>query len=85
MWNFPGGPLVKNLPSNVGDVHSIPGRGTKIPRAVGQLSPCTTTTEPAHSGAHAPQLERSLCTATKSPVPATKDPACRNEDPVCHN
>ena len=44
--DFPGGPVVKNPPSNVGDTGSIPGQGTKIPHAGGQLSPCTTTTEP---------------------------------------
>ena len=43
--DFPGGPVVKNLPSSAGDVGSIPGRGTKIPHATGQLSPLTTTTE----------------------------------------
>ena len=48
VMDFPGGPVVKNLPSNAGDMGSIPGRGTKIPHAVGQLSPCTATTEPAH-------------------------------------
>ena len=32
--NFLGGPVVKNPPSNVGDVGSIPGQGTKIPHAV---------------------------------------------------
>ena len=37
-WDFPGGPVVKNLPSNAGDAGSIPGRGTKIPRAARQLS-----------------------------------------------
>ena len=31
--------MVKNLPCNAGDTGSIPGRGTKIPRATGQLSP----------------------------------------------
>ena len=31
--DFPGGPVVKNLPSNTGDVGSIPDQGTKIPRA----------------------------------------------------
>ena len=36
------GPVVKNLPSNLGDAGSIPGQGTKIPHAAGQLSPCTT-------------------------------------------
>ena len=33
--------MVKNLPSNAGYVGSIPGLGTKIPHAVGQLSPST--------------------------------------------
>ena len=37
--------MVKNLPSNEGDVGLIPGQGTKIPHAMGQLSPHTTTTE----------------------------------------
>ena len=32
--DFPGGPV----PSNAGDVGSIPGLGTKIPHAAGQLS-----------------------------------------------
>ena len=31
---FPGGPMVKTLPSNVGDVGSIPFRGVKIPYAL---------------------------------------------------
>ena len=72
-WDFPGGPVVKNPPSNAGDVGSIPGWGTKIPHAAGQLSLYATTTElvclnerarvpqitePTHSGACAPQLER---------------------------
>ena len=37
--------MVKNPPCNAGDMGSIPGQGTKIPRAVGQLSPHATTTE----------------------------------------
>ena len=37
------GPVVKNTPSNAGDVSSIPGWGTKIPHAAGQLSLCATT------------------------------------------
>ena len=45
--DFPGGPVVKNLPSNAGDMGLIPGQGTKIPHATGQLSPRATTTEPA--------------------------------------
>ena len=43
--------MVKNPPSNAGDAGSIPGQGTKIPHAAGQLSPSATTTEPAHSRA----------------------------------
>ena len=61
--DFPGGPVVKNPPSNAGDADSIPGWGTKTPHAEGQLSPRATTTEPACSGAHVPQLE-SLCATT---------------------
>ena len=38
-----GGPVVKNLPTNAGD--AIPGQGTKIPHAMGQLSPRITTRE----------------------------------------
>ena len=44
--DFPGGPVVKNPSCNAGEAGSIPGRGTKIPRAVGQLSPRAATTEP---------------------------------------
>ena len=42
---FPGGPVVKNPPYNAGDKGSIPGQGSKIPHAAGQISPCATTTE----------------------------------------
>ena len=44
-FGLPWWSLVKNLPSNAGDTDSIPGQGTKIPPAAGQLSPCTTTRE----------------------------------------
>ena len=40
--------MVKNPPSNSGYVGSIPGRGTKIPHAAGQLSLHAATTEPTH-------------------------------------
>ena len=65
--------MVKNPPYNAGDVGSIPGQGTKIPYAMGQLSPHATTTElgrlnkrarvpqtteATSPGACAPQLER---------------------------
>ena len=45
--DFPDGPVAKNLPSNAGYVGSIPGWGTMIPHATGQLSPSTTSREPA--------------------------------------
>ena len=61
---FPGGPVVKNPPSNAGDTGLILGQGTKIPPSAGQLSSGTTTTEPTRSSARAPQLERSLATKT---------------------
>ena len=44
-WDFPGGPVIKNTPYSAGDTGSIPCQGTKIPHAVGQLSPRATTTE----------------------------------------
>ena len=47
--DFPGGPVVKNLPAKAGDVDSISGWGIKIPHASGQLSPSATTTEPTCS------------------------------------
>ena len=80
-------PVVKNPPSNAGDMGLIPGRGTKIPHAMGQLSPHATTTkaaclterhrvpqttEPTHSGVHMPQLERSPRAAMKIPGATTK-------------
>ena len=42
--DFPGSPVVKNLPSNAGDSGSIPGWGTKIPHAVGAIEPMPCTT-----------------------------------------
>ena len=42
--DFPGGPVVLNLPAK--DVFD-PWSG-KIPHAMGQLSPCATTTELRH-------------------------------------
>ena len=37
-WDFPGGPVVKNLPANVGDTGSIPGPG-RFPNVEEKLSP----------------------------------------------
>ena len=56
--DFPGGPVVKNLPFNAGDTDSIPGQETKIPHALEQLSPCPITTEAGHSKEDPPCLNQ---------------------------
>ena len=76
MENFPGGPVVKNSPTNARNMGSI--LVWKIPHDVGQLSSCTTTAESACSRACALQREkatamRSLHTATTEyPAHASK-------------
>jgi len=50
LWNwqdFPGGPMVKNPPSNGGNMGLVSGWGTinKIPQAIRQLSLQATTRE----------------------------------------
>ena len=47
LWNFPGGPMVKNLPCHSEDAGSILEGETKIPQAEDQLSPLTTMKDPA--------------------------------------
>ena len=69
-WDFPGGPVVKNLPFNAGEVGSIPGRGTKIPH-VGQLSPRATNYR-----AHTPWSLHT--TSREKPMRLNEDPACLN-------
>ena len=51
---------VESPPSNAGDVGLIPGRGTKIPCALGQLSLSAATREAQHATA------QSLHAATKT-------------------
>ena len=74
---FSGGMVVKNSPSNAGELGSNLSGGTKIPHATGQLSLGTISTELACFRAHVPQLERptepachswSLCATTKEPA-----------------
>ena len=60
--NFPGGPVVKNLPSKAGDMGSTPGLGTKIPHGLGQLSP------------PAPQLLSPKTTTREKPTHRNEDP-----------
>ena len=54
--DFPGGPVVRNLSCNAGDAGSIPGRGTKIPHATGQLSSHATTRETVYHNYRAHML-----------------------------
>ncbi|KAI4568734.1 hypothetical protein MJG53_014352 [Ovis ammon polii x Ovis aries] len=56
--DFPGGPVVKNLPCNAGDVGSILGQGTEIPYSSEQLNQCTPTKGSMHciENSHMPQL-----------------------------
>ena len=63
--DFSGGPVVENPPSNAGDVGSIPGRGTKIPYAAGQLLSLRTATKDP------------TC-VDKDPTCRDEDPACCN-------
>ena len=64
LGDCPSGPGVKYMPSNAGDVGSIPGWGTNFPHVVGQLSSYPATTEPMGSGAHTRQLVRCPYAAT---------------------
>ena len=57
--DFPGGPVVKNLPVTAEDPGSIPDPGPKIPYPMRQLSPCTATTEAHVPRAHALQWQKS--------------------------
>ena len=95
--DFPGGPVVKNPPSHAGDSGSIPGQGTKIPHAAGQLNPCVpqllsscaSTREPTgrklqSSRVLEPARHNCRAHAPWSSCTTTRErkPACRNEEPT---
>ena len=69
-WDFPGGPVVKNLSCNAGDSGSIPGRGDEVLHATGQLSLHTATTEPVR--------------VTIRHTTTREKPAGRNERKILH-
>ena len=58
---FSGSLVVKNLPSNAGDVGSISGQETKIPHAAGQRSLWPASAELEHSGACDLRQENCVC------------------------
>ena len=79
--DFPGGPVVKNLPSNAGDAGSIPGWKIKIPHAEWQLNPRATTREPTRSTAHAPKLEKPpTLQLKKAHTPQRRPSAAKNNN-----
>ena len=55
--DFPGGPVVRNLPANAGNTGLIPDQELKF-HMCGQLSLCVPTTELARPKAHALQEEK---------------------------
>ena len=57
--------MVKNSPCNAGDTGSVPGRGTKIPHATGQLSPHAATRE---------TCEPQLLNLQRKPMHCNKEP-----------
>ena len=62
--------MVKNPPSNAGDVGLIPGQGTKIPHAVGQLDPGTATRE-THGHCNEDPAKKKKKKQSEAPIPAT--------------
>ena len=92
LWNFPGGPVVKDPPYNAGDAGSIPGWGTGIPHASGQLSPSATTTEltclnqsPCAANYRAHVLWNPHTTTTERKRPGACTPQLEKTKPACHN
>ena len=82
-WDFSGGPVVKNPPCNAGDMGLIPGRGTRIPYAAGQLSPHTTAREPVCCNYRAHVLWSPCATTTEAHMlwslcTITTEPASHN-------
>ena len=86
--DFPGGPVVGNLPANAGDKGSIPAPGISL-RTPGQLSPlgatlvpvlpswCSQREEPPQREAHAPGAE--------PPSSAGRDPGAQQPRPSAAN
>ena len=71
--DFPGSPVVNNLPPNSGDAGLMHVQGTKIPHAAGQLSPYATTAETRHPR---PELcnKRTLVLQLEKPAHLNKHP-----------
>lgn len=72
--DFSGGSLVESLPCSAGYVSPIPGAGTKISHAAGQLSLCTAVTEPVCSRASLLPLLSPRSTTRESTQPQEEIP-----------
>ena len=87
-WDFPGGPGVKNPPSNAGDSGSTPGRGTKIPHASGQLSSHASMREPVCRKLQSPRaLEPGHRAKLKreNPHATTREKPARCKEKLAHS
>ena len=73
--------MVKNLPSNAGDVSSISGWGTEIPHAAGQLGLCIATTEPTWSPCNTSR-EKFQCNERSSILQRRSDVSQLRPDPA---
>ena len=72
--------MVENPPSNAGDMNLISGWGTKIPHAVGNLSPRAAAAEPVCSSGL--RLEARIPKLKKAPTGHNKEPTNHSEDTV---
>ena len=57
----PDGPVVKNPTCNAGDMGSIPGQGSKISHAAGQLNPHAATRESMCCNERSHMTQRGSC------------------------
>ena len=91
--DFPDGPVVKNLSYSAGGVGSIPGQGTKIPHAAGQLSrvphllslrASTESPRVANYRAHMPWSLHATTREEKTRTPQLeRGPRTAKKDPAC--
>ena len=78
LFNFPGGPVVENLPVNAGITGWIPGM--EDPTCLGVTKPRAKTTEPVPgSHNHQAQAPQGLCCAIKEAT-TTKSPSTAREE-----
>ena len=87
LLGIPGGPVVKNLPSNAGNMGVILGRGPKSPHAAGQLSLRRQLLRPRleamlHKEKPVSHKKRNLTHRNRDPAHCKTDPRHHNTDPA---